>query len=221
MTAALPLAKQGRYHEELGIWIWTRPGSASANRPALFLDRDGVIIEDPGYLSRPAEVALLPGATEVIALANRLRIPVIAVTNQSGIARGYYGWNDFVAVEETLARALAAAGAFLDGIFACPFHPDGNPPWAHPAHPARKPRPGMLLAAQRLLAIELGQSWIAGDKLDDLAAGYEAGLRGGLHVLTGHGAAHRPAVIEWQPTNYNIRLGGSIADATTLLRALE
>lgn len=214
-------AVQGAFHDDLGMWIWTRPQSATGRRPALFLDRDGVIVEDPGYLSRPADLALLPGAAAVIALANRLGIPVVEVTNQAGIGRGYYGWNEFVEVEEALARELAAEGAVLDAVFACPYHHDGVPPWAHPAHPARKPRPGMLLAAERLLTLDLGRSWIVGDKLDDLQAGYHAGLRGGLHVLTGQGAAHRRDVVEWQPRNYNLRLGESISDAAALLSAIE
>ena len=203
---------QGRFHDDLGMWIWTRPHSAAAPRPALFLDRDGVIVEDPGYLSRAADLVLLPGAARIIALANRRGIPVVEVTNQAGIGRGYYGWNEFVEVEEALARELAAAGAALDGVFACPYHQ---------AHPARKPQPEMLLAAERLLKLDLGRSWIVGDKLDDLQAGYRAGLRGGLHVLTGQGAAHRRDVAEWPPQKYNLRLGDSIADAEALLTALE
>jgi D-glycero-D-manno-heptose 1,7-bisphosphate phosphatase len=219
-TCDFPIA-QGRFHEELGVWIWTRPQSATGTRPALFLDRDGVIVEDPGYLSRASDLVLLPGAVDVIARANRLGIPVVEVTNQAGIARGYYGWNEFVEVEAALAGELAAAGAVLDGVFACPYHHDGVAPWAHPAHPARKPRPGMLLAAQRLLGIDLGRSWIVGDKLDDLQAGYAAGLGGGMHVLTGQGTQHRRDVAEWQPSNYNLRLADSISDATALLTALK
>jgi D-glycero-D-manno-heptose 1,7-bisphosphate phosphatase len=72
-----------------------------------------------------------------------------------------------------------------------------------------------------LLKLDLGRSWIVGDKLDDLQAGYRAGLRGGLHVLTGQGAAHRRDVAEWPPQKYNLRLGDSIADAEALLTALE
>jgi D-glycero-D-manno-heptose 1,7-bisphosphate phosphatase len=210
--AAHGAAPQGRFHDELGMWIWTRPQPATGTRPALFLDRDGVVVEDPGYLSRPSELALLPGAASVIALANRWGIPVVEITNQSGIGRGYYGWNEFVEVEEALARALAAAGAQLDAIFACPYQQ---------AHPARKPGPGMLLAAERLLKLDLSRSWIVGDKLDDLQAGHNAGLRGGLHVLTGQGAQHRRDVVQWQPQNYNLRLGDSILDAAALLTALE
>ena len=210
--AAHRAAPQGRFHDDLGMWIWTRPQSATGTRPALFLDRDGVIVEDPGYLSRASDLVLLPGAALIIAQANRQGIPVVEITNQSGIGRGYYGWNEFVEVEEALARALSAAGAALDGVLACPYQQ---------AHPARKPQPGMFLAAERLLKLDLSRSWIVGDKMDDLQAGHNAGLRGGLHVLTGQGSTHRRDVVEWQPLNYNLRLGDSIADAAALLTALE
>jgi D-glycero-D-manno-heptose 1,7-bisphosphate phosphatase len=212
LSAAHGAAPQGHFDDELGIWIWTRPHSAPTPRPALFLDRDGVIVEDPGYLSRPADLVVLPDAARIVALANRRGIPVVEITNQAGVGRGYYGWPEFVEVEQALAGQLAAGGAALDGVFACPYVE---------AHPARKPQPGMLLAAARLLNLDLGRSWIVGDKWDDLRAGRNAGLRGGLHVLTGQGAAHRRDVAEWQPPNYNLRLGDSIADAEALLTALE
>ena len=210
-ASPLPVS-QGRFHEEDGIWIWTAPKAGRELRPALFLDRDGALVEDPGYLCRAADLALIPGAAGVIAAANRLGIPVIEVTNQGGIARGYYGWTEFVAVEEALAHELAGEEASLDAILACPHWPE---------HPARKPQPGMLLAAQRLLPIDLKRSWIVGDKLSDLEAGYHAGLRGGLHVLTGQGAAHRQPVREWRPRDFEVRLGDSICDAAALWTALE
>jgi D-glycero-D-manno-heptose 1,7-bisphosphate phosphatase len=193
------------------------PQAAAALRPALFLDRDGVVVEDPGYLACPAGLKLIPGAAGLIALANRRQIAVVQVTNQAGIGRGYYGWSEFTEVEAALADALAREGAAIDAAFACPYHRDGVPPWAHPDHPARKPRPGMLFAAGRLLNLDLKRSWIVGDRLADLQAGYAAGLRGGLHVLTGIGASERAAVTQWTPENFDLRLGNSIADAEALI----
>jgi D-glycero-D-manno-heptose 1,7-bisphosphate phosphatase len=220
MAGGLLSAAQGRFHHDLGMWVWVSP-RARMSRPALFLDRDGVIVEDPGYLSRAADLALIPGAAGLIALANREGIPVVEVTNQAGIGRGYYGWNEFGAVEEALARALADAGAALDAVMACPYHSQGVAPWAHPDHPARKPRPGMLLAAQRLLQLDLRGSWIVGDKFPDLLAGYRAGLHGGLHVLTGQGAAHRPALADWHPQDFDLRLGETVSDAAAFLHMLR
>jgi D-glycero-D-manno-heptose 1,7-bisphosphate phosphatase len=212
-----PAQRCGCFDEGLGVWIWAAPHEAREPLPALFLDRDGVIIEDPGYLCRATELRLIDGAAGVIALANRRGIPVVEVTNQAGIGRGYYGWNDFVAVEEALAHLLAREAASLDAVFACPYHHEGIAPWTHPAHPARKPRPGMLLEAERLLHLDLRRSWIVGDKLADLQAGYHAGLRGGLHVLTGKGMRERAAVNQWKPENFELRLGDSIGDAAGLI----
>ena len=213
----LSASVHGCFDEVSGIWVCAPPKTAPLPRPALFLDRDGVIVEDPGYLCRPDDLRMIPDAAIVIASANRRGIPVVEVTNQAGIARGYYTWKEFVAVEEGLAQMLAASSAHIDAIFACPYHRDGIPPWAHPAHPARKPRPGMLFAAEKLLNLDLRASWIVGDKLSDLEAGCHAGLRGGLHVLTGEGHRHRPAIVQWKPENFDLRLGKSIRDAEALL----
>jgi len=221
MAAVESSAAHGRFHEDLGIWAWIAAQPLVEVRPALFLDRDGVIVQDPGYLSRVSELALIPGAADLIASANRLGIPVVEITNQAGIGRGYYGWNEFLQVEEALARELAGRGAAIDAVFACPYHRDGMPPWAHPAHPARKPRPGMLLAAERFLNLDLRRSWIVGDKLGDLLAGYNAGLYGGLHVLTGQGPEHRKSVLEWSPKSFELRFADSILDATALFGLLE
>jgi D-glycero-D-manno-heptose 1,7-bisphosphate phosphatase len=212
----LSVSAHGCFDEASGIWVCASPGAAAELRPALFLDRDGVIVEDPGYLCSPGDLRMIPGAAALIASANRRGIPVVEVTNQAGIGRGYYTWKEFVAVEEALAQMLADSSAYVDAIFACPYHREGIPPWAHPAHPARKPRPGMLFAAEKLLNLDLRAAWIVGDKLSDLEAGYAAGLRGGLHVLTGEGRRHRPAVVQWKAENFDLRLGESICDAEEL-----
>jgi D-glycero-D-manno-heptose 1,7-bisphosphate phosphatase len=118
MTSIDPATSKGRVHEDIGMWVRVRGGPSAIPRPALFLDRDGVILEDTGYLCRAADMILIPGVAEVIGLANRREIPVIEVTNQAGIGRGYYGWEQFVEVEEALAVELARGGAFIDAVFA-------------------------------------------------------------------------------------------------------
>lgn len=211
---------EGRFDEQLGVWFRVPAKRYATPCPALFVDRDGVIIEDPGYLCRAAEMQLIPGAAEVIAYANRRGIPVIEITNQAGIGRGYYGWQEFLEVEAALADRLAEAGATIDAVFACPYHREGVARWAHPDHPARKPRPGMLLLAARLMNLDLTSSWVVGDKHADLLSGQAAGLRGGLHVLTGKGAAHRAAVTAWQAGKFEVHTGASIRDTFALVPLL-
>ena len=95
-------------------------------RPALFLDRDGAIIEDTEYLCRAEDIVMIPGAAAVIAAANRLGIAVVLVTNQAGIGRGYYGWAEFKTVQQAIVAALARDGARLDAVYACAHHPQGT-----------------------------------------------------------------------------------------------
>lgn len=173
--------------DDLGLWCDT--GAADwAFRAALFLDRDGVIVADTGYLGRAEDVCLLDGAAGAIACCNGLRIPVVVVTNQSGIARGYYEWSGFHAVQAAVCAALNDAGARLDAVLACAYHADGKAPLRRAAHPWRKPKPGMILAAAERMNIDLSRSWIVGDKAEDLAAGAAAGLAGGTLLGSDEGA---------------------------------
>jgi D-glycero-D-manno-heptose 1,7-bisphosphate phosphatase len=168
--------------------LWCEFGAADlAGRAALFLDRDGVIIVDTHYLGRSEELRLLPGADAAIARANALGIPVVVVTNQSGIGRGYYDWTAFHAVQAALAAALAAEGAHLDAVLACAYHGDARGAMQVADHPWRKPRPGMILEAVRRMRLDPSRSWIVGDRAHDLAAGLAAQLAGG--TLVGAAAA--------------------------------
>ncbi len=164
-----------------------RPLAGSDRRPALFLDRDGAVVIEAHYLHKVENVQLIPGAAATIAAANAKEIPVIFVTNQAGIGYGYFGWPDFFAVQDRILADLAGEGALVDGVYACPFHEKAKPPYDHANHPARKPNPGMLQTAARMMNIDLSRSWIVGDRAGDLAAGKNAGIAGGVHVLTGHG----------------------------------
>lgn len=147
-----------------------------------------MIVEEVGHLCRPDQVRLIPGVAPVIAAANQAEVRVVIVSNQSGVGRGLFTWDDFQAVQDRMLALLAHAGAVVDAVFACPFHPQAMSPWRHPDHPARKPNPGMLLAAAERLAVDLPCSWIIGDRAGDIAAGKNAGLAGGLHVATGWGS---------------------------------
>jgi D-glycero-D-manno-heptose 1,7-bisphosphate phosphatase len=196
-----------------------RPDKAVSlhGRPALFLDRDGVLVEETGYLHRAEEVRLIPGATAAVAAAARAGLPVVLITNQAGIGRGYYGWAEFQAVQEKIAADLAVGGGAFDMVLACPFHAAGQPPYRHPDHPCRKPRPGMILRAAEMLGLDLAGSWVVGDRAIDLEAGRAAGLAGGVHVLTGHGAAERGAALELATGKFRTLGAESIAEVPALL----
>ncbi len=205
-----------------GMWsqVINQPEGVEG-RAGLFLDRDGAVVEEVGYLKRPDDVRLIPGAAQVIAQANHLGLPVVIVTNQAGIAYGLYGWEEFITVERKIHDELAAAGAFINGVFACPHHRKGGPPYDHPDHPARKPNPGMLLAAADRLGIELAASWIVGDRASDLMAGKNAGLAGGMHVLTGHGGEEGEREAALAIDGFQTLAADSIADALTMLALLK
>ena len=175
------------------LWRDVRIERFLAPAPALFLDRDGVIVEEKLYLSNPDDIELLPGVHELICGAHELGMAVVEITNQAGIAHGYFGWPEFVRVENELANMLSEQGVEADAVFACPFHPQGRTPYRHENHPWRKPNPGMILEAARLLNLALDRSVLIGDKVSDLEAGRAAGLLLGVHVLTGHGREHEAA----------------------------
>ena len=201
-----------------GIWRQvSETHSGVAPRPALFLDRDGVIVEEVNYLHRAEEVVLIPGAAETIAEANRMGWPVIIVTNQAGIARGYYGWNDFAAVQDAVIAQLRSRQATVDGVFACPHHGEGIDSYRNAHHPDRKPQPGMLLRAASAMNLDLARSWIAGDKASDLLAGRNARLQGGVLVLTGYGREHLEAAQSLATAEFPVLVGDSIEDLPRLV----
>jgi D-glycero-D-manno-heptose 1,7-bisphosphate phosphatase len=177
------------------------------------LDRDGAVIVDTGYLRCVDDIVMIPGAAGVIAAANQRDVAVVLVTNQSGIGRGYYGWAEFSAVQQAVVAALASEGAKLDAIYACAHHPDGQGPFAHPDHPARKPNPGMLIAAASDLALDLKASWLVGDKTSDIEAAKRAGIAGAMRIATGH---DQRLVAALATPTFEVRFAGSIAEAMTL-----
>ena len=206
---------------EGGIWaeMLRQPPELSL-RPALFLDRDGVIVEEVGHLHRPVDVRLIAGAAEVIAAANRLGVTVVVVSNQSGVGRGLFAWQDFAAVQQRIVAELSARGAYMDAILACPYHPEALPPYRHPDHPARKPNAGMIFAAARLLPISLSASWIIGDRASDLMAGRNAGLAGGMLVLSGLGPIELEASQPLAIATFRVFAGPSTGAALNIIPIL-
>ncbi|KON64240.1 D-glycero-alpha-D-manno-heptose-1,7-bisphosphate 7-phosphatase [Komagataeibacter europaeus] len=152
----------------------------SEHDPGAFLDRDGVINVDIGYPHRPEDFRFIEGAPEAIRQLNRHGYKVIVVTNQSGVARGLF---DEAAVEHFhnhMCAELARHDAFIDAIYMCPYHPDGQVERYRADHPDRKPGPGMILRAQKDYHIDLSRSFMIGDKESDMKAAQAAGVPGYL-----------------------------------------
>jgi D-glycero-D-manno-heptose 1,7-bisphosphate phosphatase len=160
---------------------------AEAGHGAVFLDRDGTIIEDPppGYLHQPESVRLLPGAGGAIQRLNQAGWPVVVISNQSGIARGLYPEADYHRVQACLEKLLGTEGARIDAALFCPHHPDFTGPCD-----CRKPGTRLFLEAAQRFQVEPVRSWFVGDQASDVAPAAALGGRG-LLVLTGKGLANR------------------------------
>jgi D,D-heptose 1,7-bisphosphate phosphatase len=137
-------------------------------RPGILLDRDGTIIVDHGYVGSVDRVEFIEGAPEAIAKFNRAGIPVAVVTNQAGVARGYYGIDDVARVHQHIEAHLDKYDARIDLFLYCPYHPAGTvKDWARTSED-RKPRPGMAMAAASALNLNLTTSWVVGDRPEDI-----------------------------------------------------
>ena len=152
---------------------------------AVFLDRDGTVVDDPGFLHEPAKVKLLPGAAQAIKKLNERGFLVIIVTNQSGIARGLYTVEDYEGVQRRLIELLEKQGAHIDGAYFCPHHPQFTGPCD-----CRKPGSKLFQEAQQALDIDLTRSWWIGDRLADVQPARVLGGEGIL-VATGDGNLHQ------------------------------
>ncbi|MCZ6600644.1 MAG: HAD family hydrolase, partial [Acidobacteria bacterium] len=147
-------------------------------RPAFFLDRDGTVTREVGYVNHTSRLELLPRSAQAIRMARAAGYICVLVTNQAGVARGYFPESMIAEVHERLAHLLAAEETRLDGIYYCPHHPSaGEPPYRSDCE-CRKPRPGMLLTAARDLEIDMAASIMVGDKISDVELGQSQGARG-------------------------------------------
>lgn len=144
---------------------------------AVFLDRDGVLIEDTGYPDDPAAIRVLPGVPEALRRLRAAGWRLVVVSNQSGIARGKFDLPRLHTLHAELLRRLSAEGAELDALYFCPHHPEGRIPEFAARCDHRKPAPGMLQTAALELAVDLGASWMVGDKESDVEAAHRAGCR--------------------------------------------
>jgi D-glycero-D-manno-heptose 1,7-bisphosphate phosphatase len=184
----------------------------SLGNPILFLDRDGVIVEEVNYLHRVADVRVCPGVVGLVAEANGRGWHVVVVTNQAGVGRGYYGWPEFDSVNTRILALLAEGGARVDAVLAAPHHSDGIGAFRFSDHPMRKPRPGMFLDAIRHFRCEAAECLVVGDRTSDLEAARAAGLRRGVLVQTGYGASEVAAAQALVSANFSVTVLESLAD---------
>lgn len=152
---------------------------------AIFLDRDGVINKDTGYVSHSDDFVFIDGVIDALRLLKQKGFLLVVVTNQSGIARGLFSEDDFMRLTEWMDWSLADRGVDLDGIYFCPHHPSAGSGPDTRACDCRKPAPGMLLDAARELNIDLAASYMVGDKVSDLKAAEAAGVGHKILVRTG------------------------------------
>ncbi len=155
-------------------------------RPAVFLDRDGTINEQMGYINHLSRFILLPKVAQALARLNAHGIPVVVVSNQSGLARGYFPPDLLAAVHTQMESLLAAEGAFLDAIYVCPHHPEAKIEQYRQPCRCRKPQTGLLEQAAADLNLDLAASFMVGDRWSDLECGRRVGAHSIL-VLTGYG----------------------------------
>jgi len=162
---------------------------------AVFLDRDGTIVEDVGYMNSPQQIQFIPGSIEAIKKLNEAGFKVVVITNQAGVARGLITEDMLQTIDKTLHKWILSGGAHLDGLYYCPHHPE------HGVHPykqaceCRKPHPGLIKRAHRDLNINLAQSYMIGDKATDVEAGKRAGTKT-IYVLTGRGKGEKDRLQE-------------------------
>jgi D-glycero-D-manno-heptose 1,7-bisphosphate phosphatase len=167
------------------------------NRPAVFLDRDGTLLEEAGYLDRLERLVFFPYSVDAVRLLNDGGFAVVIVTNQAGIARGIFKESFVAEAHRHIADRLALGGACIDGFYYCPHHPDAVIEALRQDCDCRKPRPGMFTRAALELGLDLAKSFVVGDRWHDLEAGQRVGARGIL-VRTGYGrteeASPKPGV---------------------------
>lgn len=168
---------------------------------AIFLDRDGTIIEEKNYLGEIEDLKLLPGAVPGLKKLSATGMPLYLLTNQAGIAHGYFDENRVDAIHRYLVDLLAKAGVYFRGVLYCPHHPQAEIAAYRSDCFCRKPKPGLLLHAAYLDSIDLSRSFVIGDKLSDLEAAKNVTAKAIL-VLTGYGAGESRRIPEREPPDY-------------------
>lgn len=159
-------------------------------KQAIFLDRDGTLIEDVGYLDRPEDIKVHPAALEAVARINQSGALAVVITNQSAVARGQVSEQDLKKWHHLISRIFQTGGSRLDAFYYCPHHPDVGSETYRRVCTCRKPQPGLLLRAARELGIDLNSSYMVGDRLIDVETGHRARC-GAILVRSGCGLVER------------------------------
>lgn len=182
---------------------------------AVFLDKDGTLIEDVPYNVDPALIRLMPGAADGLQKLHSLGYRLFIISNQSGVARGYFPESALVAVERRLREMFVDIGVTLAGFYYCPHHPQGSvAAYAIPCS-CRKPEPGLIHKAARAHQVDLSQSWFIGDKLDDV----EAGLHAGCTTVLLRSESNREESHSFEPRPHYIT--GDLAETARLIESVQ
>jgi len=161
-------------------------GLQKARRPAIFMDRDGTLSHEVGYVNHPSRFQLFPWSVEAVRLVNRASWAAVVVTNQAGVARGYFPESVIHEVHQGMRESMQAGGASFDAVYFCPHHPSvGEPPYRKDCD-CRKPRPGLLKRAEQELDLDMARSWVIGDRHGDLQLAWNVGAKAAL-VKSGYG----------------------------------
>ena len=155
-------------------------------KPVVFIDRDGTINKEAGYINHPDNFEIYPFVAQAVRLLNKYDILAVVVTNQAGIARGYFPIENMFRLHDKMVNELEKNGARLDGIYYCPHHPSSKIPEYAKDCDCRKPKPGMIKQAVKDLAIDEKKMYVVGDKVSDIELGWNTGCKT-LFVLTGYG----------------------------------
>jgi D-glycero-D-manno-heptose 1,7-bisphosphate phosphatase len=170
-------------------------------RPAVFFDRDGTLIADKGYLNHPSQIKLFSQTAGVLKILRKAGFYLFVVTNQSGVARGYFSETQVKKVHQKLRRILKAKGAKIDAFFYCPHHPQGKVKSFSKPCDCRKPSPGMVKQALKRFSVDLKKSYVVGDKMDDVLLAQNARVAAGLLVRTGNGRKSEIEFKKLRPQN--------------------
>ncbi len=184
-------------------------------KPAVFLDRDGTINEQMGYINHTCRFKLLPGAADAIKRLNDAGIPVVVVSNQSGLARGYFPEELLTAVHEKMNTLLAENGAHVDAIYYCPHHPEAKEERFRVTCDCRKPKPGLVLQASEEMGLDPEQSYLVGDRWSDIKTAANCGATSVL-VRTGYGRGDEQYIGPQQEIQPDLK-ADDLLEAVTLI----